>query len=154
LPDSTSVFSFAVNGGTLLIGTSKGVFFLKNNGANWIAFNTGLPAKTSIDSLVACGDYLVAGTDSGNVWRRPLSETPVEKHQENLPCRFSFTLKAPTRQNHNLTVDFFPPRAEKAAIAIYDLSGHQVAALVDKPLAAGPHSFIYDTRNLATDVTP
>jgi hypothetical protein len=39
---------------------------------------------------------------------------------------------------------------EPVLVKIYDISGHEIASLVSKTLAPGPHSFSWNTRNIAS----
>ena len=66
-PYGGNIRCFAVNGSNLFAGTSGGVFLSTNNGASWVAVNTGL-ANTSINTLAVSGSNLLAGTFGGGVF--------------------------------------------------------------------------------------
>jgi photosystem II stability/assembly factor-like uncharacterized protein len=73
LPANISVLSFAANGTNTFLGTDTGgVFLSTNKGTDWTRARKGLP-NIKIRSLIVCGSWLIAGTDSG-AYRRPLSE--------------------------------------------------------------------------------
>ena len=58
-----SVHSLAVNGDTIIAGTTEGLFLSIDDGAHWSTVNSG-PAH-AIRSLAASGGTIFAGTDSG-----------------------------------------------------------------------------------------
>lgn len=85
-PNGGFVTSFAVIEPNLFVGTRYGgVFYSSNNGANWIAANSGLSDR-NVFSLVASGDNLYAGTSTGvfisknrgNTWDSISINLPIE----------------------------------------------------------------------------
>lgn len=69
-PGSTNLFinSLAVSGDKLFAGTSVGLFFSTDGGANWLASNTGI-AKSTVRSFVYRGSQLFAGTSGNGVFQ-------------------------------------------------------------------------------------
>ncbi len=77
-----TISSFASSGTSLFAGAGfantttpypGGVFLSTNSGASWTRVNTGL-IDSNITALAVAGTSLFAGSDSGMVWRRPLSD--------------------------------------------------------------------------------
>jgi hypothetical protein len=62
-----SIRAMSVNGSTIHIGNSRGVFISTNDGTNWAAANGGLgsPGYISVRTLVVKGDTIVAGSYAG-----------------------------------------------------------------------------------------
>ena len=78
--DTASIYTIAINGVNIFVGSSsKGIFLSTNNGGNWKAVNNGLPYDSynneyySINSLTISGSNIFAGTDAG-VCKRALSD--------------------------------------------------------------------------------
>jgi hypothetical protein len=62
--------SFTVNGTNIFVGTlSSGVFRSTNNGAGWIAVNSGLPMNASVNALAVNGTNVFAGSWGYGVFR-------------------------------------------------------------------------------------
>jgi hypothetical protein len=59
-----TITSLTVNGGNIFAGTYGGVFLTADNGANWIAVNSGLKTPY-VFALMASGNDIFAATDSG-----------------------------------------------------------------------------------------
>jgi hypothetical protein len=147
---NTNVNALAVNGTDLFAGTNGGgVYVTTTNGSNWNAVNTGL-TDMNILSFAVGGNYLFAGTDTSGVWRRPLSYTTSVKPSRKNSFADNFSFNLLTHNRSNLTIAFSLPRADKVMVKIYNLSGHLIATLLDKPLCTGPHIVSWDTRNVAS----
>ena len=60
------VYAIAVSGGNILAGAGAGgVFLSTDNGTNWKAVDSGLPANTGVNCLAASGSNIFAGTAGG-----------------------------------------------------------------------------------------
>jgi ligand-binding sensor domain-containing protein len=150
LTDST-VFSFAVSGSAIFAGTFEGVFLSKNNGTNWTPVNSGLTSSYVL-SLSINDATLFAGTYGDGVWRRPLSEmlpVNVQKPQQNMSPLANFKILSPSRTNHFATIEFYSPYSQLATARIYNLSGHEIASLVNENHDSGKCRFLWNTRDIA-----
>jgi len=141
--------AFAASGANLFVGTDNGVFLSTDSGASWTTLSTGLPVKPYVTALTVLGDNLFAATWGYGVWRLPLSATFVQKPHNTSLTQFNFKLNSPNRFNHILSLEFSLLRPEQVTAQIIDLSGHQIAALVNKHLGTGAHHVSWDTRNMA-----
>jgi photosystem II stability/assembly factor-like uncharacterized protein len=83
LPTGGRVGAFAVVGENIVAAISAvsggGVYLSLNNGSSWTALNAGLPNVDtnqilSILDLAVSSTDILAATDGGGVWRRPLSD--------------------------------------------------------------------------------
>ena len=144
------VFSFAASGAKLFAGTGNGVFLSTDSGASWTALSTGLPANTWVRALTVLGDNLFAATAGYGVWRLPLSAVCVQKPHNTSLKQFNFKLNSPNRFNHNVAISFSLLRSEQVTVKIYNLSGLEIATLVNKNLGTGSYRFFWDTRTMAT----
>jgi hypothetical protein len=146
------VWSLAVSDGTVFAGTDEGhVFQSANNGTQWTEVNSGLPIK-DVTSLAVSGGTIFAGTFSAGIWHRPLSEmTGAINHASRPVMRKQTTLDvyALRRPSPDVIIGFSLVYSEQVSVKIYNLSGHEVATLVNKHLVSGSYSINWDTRNIA-----
>ncbi len=65
---------------------------------------------------------------------------------EPVPTAFALSENYPNPFNPSTTIDFALPRPERVRLAVYDVDGRLVAALLDAPLPAGRHSATWTGR--------
>ncbi len=63
------------------------------------------------------------------------------------PTRTALGLSSPNPFNPRTTIPIELAREGHATLALYDIVGHLVRVLVDRPLAAGRHRFVWDGRD-------
>jgi hypothetical protein len=151
LPANPMVNSIVICGTDIFIGTDGGVFLLSNNGTSWTAVSSGLTNDT-ITSLSVNSSNIFAGTPSAGVWHRPLSEmvsATNNKQQVLLYKSTALNLIASTQSNHNVAISFFLAKSQPVTLKIYNISGREIALLVNKYLGAGEQRISWDTKNLA-----
>jgi hypothetical protein len=144
------VQSFAVSGSSVFAGTGSGVFLSTNNGTSWSAVNTDL-TDTVIWSLAVSGSNIFAGTYGNGAWRCPLSQLlAINDHPRPAMSKSQgLTIRTPNFTRRSVEIDFTIPNLSFVTIAVYDLSGHIIAALVNQTFSPGSHSLSWDTRNVA-----
>jgi hypothetical protein len=160
---SSNLYWFAVSDTVIFACTNNGylyprfdsivdsIFVSKNNGENWSYFKSGLPDNLKINRLSANSTYLFAATSEG-VWQEPLSEVTginTQKPQQDVSNRDNFKIFFPSSTNQNATIEFSLLQSMPVAAKIYNLSGKEIATLVNKNLGAGEHSFSWNTKNVA-----
>ena len=130
-----------------------GVFLSTNNGTSWTAVNTGL-TNTAVSALAVSGTNLFAGTGSGGVWRRPLSEmiTSVEPVTRELSHQFSLLQNYPNPFNPSTTIEFELPKSSSVRLSVFDVLGREVAVLVNGRWEAGVHEVKFDGGWLSSGV--
>ena len=151
--DTSSVYSFSICNGDVFAGTSQGVFLSKNKGAYWTSVNFGLPQNPTTRSLTVSGTNLFATIDSNGIWRRSLSEMVgvIKLNAQIEPQNFDFfNLKTPYRSHHNAVISFSLGHTEQVSVKLYDLSGHEVATIINKQFDFGSHSLTWNTENIVT----
>lgn len=65
---SSHVFSIAITGNNIFVGTDSGVYLSTNNGSSWTALNNGLPSSITIQSLTISAGVVFAGSVNNNVF--------------------------------------------------------------------------------------
>lgn len=64
-----------------------------------------------------------------------------------LPRRFELAPPRPNPSRGQVALDFAVPRMADVSLTIYDVAGRLVRKLVDGPVAPGPHTIIWDSRD-------
>jgi ligand-binding sensor domain-containing protein len=133
----------------LFAGTTGGVYRSTEDGANWVAFNTGL--MDTIYSLTASQNHIFAGTRSGDVWRRAISETSAESsHLKPLVASWGrLNLEIQYLGNKKLDITLSLPHPDHVDIALFNLYGQKITTLVNASLSSGFHTSIWNSRNIS-----
>jgi hypothetical protein len=148
--EAAFTFPLKHNGNTPIDG--EGVFLSTDNGKSWTAVNDGFSDNPDMHSLAVCGDYLVAGSSGGQIWRRPLSEM-IEKvrtlPQQEKHNKSQVQISPVSRTGYDIPIIFTHPCAKRAAVAVFDINGRTVFFIVNSNLATGSFRFVWNTRGLA-----
>jgi hypothetical protein len=101
------------------------------------------------------GTYLLAGTEGGGAWRRPLSEmipTTVENIKKYLPSKCSLEQNYPNPFNPTTVISFSVATSGYTSLCVYDLLGHEVATLVSETLPVGNYTRQWNAINQASGI--
>ncbi len=104
-------------------------------------------------TLPAGSKLLTFGTSGGPIGdlRWATNATAVEKINESeLVTNFSLNQNYPNPFNPSTTITFRLEKAGVTNLSVYDLSGREIAVLVNKNLASGTYQYHFDARNLTT----
>ena len=134
--------------GTVWAGGSSGQLWHQSAGGGW-ATDT-LPATSPIFGFsFPDANYGWAAGGSGMILRYSAAPSAVPPRPRLLPA--AYTLAAyPNPFNPSTRLEFDLPRAGHATLAVYDVTGRQVAVLVDETLTAGHHARTFDGSGLAS----
>jgi hypothetical protein len=147
------IWSLAMSGNNIFAGTDYGVYLSTNNGVSWTPVNFGLTDTSGVNCLTVRSDTLFAGTDRTGVWSRPLSEMTTgvinDKPQRAMLNQENLSIRSPSHGSSDATIEFSLPHSDHVTVTVYNLSGHQIASLVNQNLGQGGHSIAWNTRNLA-----
>jgi DNA-binding beta-propeller fold protein YncE len=82
------------------------------------------------------------------------SATPVaiEKLDDTVPDRFILMQAYPNPFNPSTTINFMLHEAGHARLAVYDVSGREVAVLADQAMAPGTYQYTFDAAGLGSGV--
>lgn len=84
----TSLTNMAVHGlcgyenNMFAITQNEGILVTNNNGQSWTEFNTGLP-NPNVGQLIISENYIYTEVYSHGLWRRPLSDLPLDINNVN-----------------------------------------------------------------------
>jgi hypothetical protein len=129
-----------------------GVFFSIDNGNSWT--NSGL-TQIHISSLAVNDKYLFAGTESGTIWKRPLSDmipVHVEDGENNLPEKFSLKQNYPNPFNPSTTINYSIAKQSNVTIKIYDLLGRELVTLVNEEKPTGNYAIEFNASSLTSGI--
>ena len=145
------MYSFDLTGSTF--DTVIGVF---DANGNLVAGNDDF---NGTQSFIECcqlpaGTYYIAvdgfGSSTGN-FNLCVSEcAPVEANE--LPVGYSLKQNVPNPFNPTTTINFSMGETGAASLKVYDLSGREVATLVNGNVERGEHSVAFDASNLSSGV--
>jgi len=165
MPSYTAVNVFSYYNGNLYAGSAaNGIFNTASNGAGWKSLNQNFPKVynvytpdslyTGINSFSFSSSNLFLGTDSG-VISRPIAEVVSnDKVKQNAPSNYSLEQNYPNPFNPETIISYSLPAGCYVSLKVFDLLGHEVAALVSEYQGAGSHKIKFDTanRNLTSGV--
>ena len=150
--DMNYIRSIAVYDNAVFAGTwTEGVYLSTDNGDHWTEVNEGLGERRVKTLTTGCG-YIFAGTDGSSVWRRPVSDMVAigkGRLQSEETGRYGYLTMANNGKTGSVTLSFYLPRQNQAALGIYDLSGREIKSLVNKFLPPGSYRYIWNTRAAA-----
>lgn len=122
----------------IFVGTDIGVFQSGDEGASWVAFNTGLPAVEIYDMKYkqAAGIILVA-THGRGCWTFDIGSVLGIDPDAIIPKEFTLGQNYPNPFNPETKIKFGLPKAGNVRLVIYDAAGRIVEELVNSKLNAG-----------------
>ncbi len=154
-----SIMSLTINGNYIFAGAAiwtlshGGVFLSSDNGESWILKKQGM-SNSSVWSLATTSQYIFAGTDS-SVWRRDLSEIiGIQNISTEIPSGFILYQNYPNPFNPSTKIKFDIPAnlVGQTFLSVYDISGHEVAKLVNEVLQPGTYEVTFEGGNLPSGV--
>lgn len=152
----TNVNAIVATGQNLFVATeSGGVYRSSDNGTTWSEINTGLPANTNGRALILSGGYLYLGTSDGVVWKRSLSDfgiTSVENMEGEITSSYKLNQNYPNPFNPSTKIQFAIPASQRVSLKVFDITGREVANLVDEFLSAGNYSYDFDGTKLSSGI--
>jgi hypothetical protein len=150
------VASIITIGPNIFVGSfGDGVWRSTNNGSTWGQINDGLSSGAYyVLSLAANDQYIYAGTNNSNVWRRPLSQVVTDTEEEtNLqPKEFSLNQNYPNPFNPSTTIQYQVSSISQVSLKVFNSLGEEVAELVNETKPAGNYSVSFDASKLTSGV--
>ena len=150
--ESWDIHALKVYGPHLFVGTYAGVALLTAGSTTWQAINTNL-SNLYVWSLAVGDSFVYAGT-TGGLWERPISQviTSVHPASGGIPSGFILAQNYPNPFNPGTTIEFGVPERCRVKLSVYDLTGREVATLVDGLEEPGYRVVGFDGGNLASGI--
>ena len=126
----------------------NGVFVSEDSGQTWVKANDGLPNLDvhSVAISASRPSEVFVATFSGVYRLQDTGPDAVTSRQEvGLPRGFALSQNHPNPFNSFTTIRLaIPDHVRRATVTIHTLCGQKVRTLVDEPIEAGRHSFVWD----------
>jgi len=133
-----------------LIVTTHGendLFVSIDEGASWTNKNQGI--HTWINSFASIGNNVFIGTYGASVYRRPLSEIiGIQNINTEIPEGYSLSQNYPNPFNPTTNIEFSLPEKSFVKLKVFDITGKEVAQLVNENLSAGTFRYEFKAENL------
>ena len=172
------VHSIVISNNTIILAAqSPGIYITTNNGQNWIIKNEGIGGGINIFCLLMANGYIFAGSETHGLWRRSLSELiGIKPISEEVPTEYNLYQNYPNPFNPSTKIKFAiapsPTKWERGMggegkiqtfsvnnnggvgvrLTIYDITGREVATLVNEPLQPGTYEVEFNGSSFASGV--
>jgi hypothetical protein len=136
-------------------------YFFGNNVGTSIDLNTSTVATIPlggisggvITSALLYGTNIFVGTETGGVFRAPISALTTGVNEKNeLPNDFNLSQNYPNPFNPTTTISFSLPSKSYVSLKVFDALGREVSILVSKELTAGTYSQQWNSGSLPSGV--
>ncbi len=135
-----------------------------DNGSNWSTIAESTPNTGTYSWIVEAQDssdqclIRITNVDDGLVYDASDAVftidivTRVEELQENIPTEFNLSQNYPNPFNPVTLINYQVPNTSHVSIKVYDLTGQEVALLVNEVKEVGTYEIKFDAINLASGV--
>jgi len=101
-----------------------------------------------ITSALLYGSNIFVGTETGGVFRAPLSITTSVQENNQLPNKFNLSQNYPNPFNPTTTISFNLPSKSYVSLKIFDALGREISVLVSEEMTAGTYSKQWNATSL------
>jgi hypothetical protein len=156
LPDAP-VNAFAVDNNysnRLYLGSDVGMYVSFDTGQSWEVLGEGLPVLPIGDIKIhPTENFLAAGTYGRSMYKIDLNlVTDVINQQPQIVKEFSLLQNYPNPFNPRTKISWQSSAAGYQTLKVYDVTGKEIATLVDEYKSAGKHEISFDASNLSSGV--
>ena len=135
-----------------------------DNGATWSVIVDSIPNTETYSWVVTAQDssneclIRISNVANGDIY--DVSDatftidiiSDVDNELNNIPTEFSLAQNYPNPFNPSTTIKYAVPQTSHVNIKIYDMTGQEVASLVNEMKEAGTYEIKFDARNLASGI--
>ena len=140
----------------IYVGNDIGVFASTNNGAVWYTYNFGMPYTLIFDlTIVYPNRHIRAATHGNGIYERSLVAQPllgVNNNNQDVPKEFKLLQNYPNPFNPSTNIKFQVAKASNIVLSIYDITGRQVAVLVNQYTQPGTYQVKFDASGYASGI--
>lgn len=135
-------------------GNDLGVYASTNSGQTWGEFRTGMPYSLVFDLTISFPNRKLRATTHGNgVWQRNLVSTPLHiSSNENNPEDYILEQNYPNPFNQLTKISFQIPVSEYVKIKVFNISGLEIATIMNERKDAGKYNIQFDASNLSSGI--
>jgi photosystem II stability/assembly factor-like uncharacterized protein len=149
-----TIYALAVRGAEVFLGMhGDGVFHTTDGGESWNPFNGGL-TNLYINSIFVHEANLFVGFYGGGMARAPLpgGVTSVADASQGFQGAAMLEQNSPNPFNGQTRIAFRVPGSGVVTLRVFDLLGHEVAALINRQMAGGEYTTTFDSGMLASGI--
>jgi hypothetical protein len=156
LPDlpMQSVCVDPLNPGDIYVGTDLGVYRTLNGGTSWEPWFDGMPMAMILDVSVSEKDRRLRAATFGNgVYQRklrPKQAVSVQLADATVPSEFSLNQNYPNPFNPATVISFQLSAVSQTTLTVSDVSGREVAVLVNGTKPPGTYSVQWNASRFAS----
>ncbi|MBS1513782.1 MAG: T9SS type A sorting domain-containing protein [Bacteroidetes bacterium] len=148
---TTSIWSLSILNSNIFIGTANKIYLSTNDGINWSDITAGLPANPNVTEIAYNNQYIFAMLQTGAVYRLLKSSViGINNISSEVPSKYSLSQNYPNPFNPVTNIEFSLPEKSFVKLSVYDISGRQVAQLVNENLSAGTFKYDFNAENLTS----
>jgi hypothetical protein len=143
------------NGNIIFAGTvNNGLYASSNGGSNFVSVNTGLPQIAEVNAITVYNDIVFIGLTGFGVWKRPVSEiiSGIINVSSEIPSGYSLNQNYPNPFNPSTNIKFAVRSAGNVSLRVFDISGKEIATLVDGFLKQGTFEVQFDAKNFTSGI--
>ena len=154
LPLAGGIWSLVLADTSLFVASLvAGIHLTQDDGINWIEVNDGLTNLNVRSLYVTDNNYLFAGTTSGFVCKRPLSEMITDISEKiNQPAVYALSQNYPNPFNPSTKIKYSVPKASTVVIKVFDLLGNEIETLVKEEKPAGTYEITWHSEVLPSGI--
>lgn len=134
----------------IFIAGAYGIYRSTNHGLSWVSI--GFPGGHYAVSLAADNEYLFAGTDNDGVWKYPLGSQVGIGNGNNIPKEFALNQNYPNPFNPSTKITYELQTTGNVHLVIFDVTGREIAVLVDQKQNAGRYEITFEGDNLPSGI--
>lgn len=139
---------------TLYIGTETGVYETTNRGGSWTNATSGMPTYVPVDELVVqkSTNKIYAFTHGRSAFVSTLPTAVGIADNETTIKDFNLSQNYPNPFNPYSTINYQVPVSAFVELKVFDITGKEVAVLVNEEKPSGKYSVIFDAGQLSAGV--
>ncbi|MCI0472800.1 MAG: T9SS type A sorting domain-containing protein, partial [Ignavibacteria bacterium] len=113
-----------------------------------------LPSHSEILAITLLNSDVFIGTLGNGVWKRPLSEmiVGIKTISSEVPSGYRLEQNYPNPFNPETNIKFALPKNGKALLTVYDITGREIAVLVNGFLNAGTYEYNFSAKSLTSGI--
>jgi hypothetical protein len=138
----------------LFVGCDAGVYYTTNLGTSWAILGSGLPNAPVFDiNYHPVSQILCAGTHGRSMYEISTANIPIGIiNNSEIADKFSLSQNFPNPFNPVTKIKFSIPKADYVRLKVYDITGSEVAVLLNKNMPKGEYTYEFDGANLPSGV--
>jgi ligand-binding sensor domain-containing protein len=131
--------------GVIWFGTNEGVS--RFDGFSWKRYTTSDGLLDNLVNTIAFDDHNAIWLGTSEGVSKLEEQIPASVSEPNSPQSLSIQGVYPNPFNPSTTITFSLPRASRAEISVYSITGQKIRTLASGQFAPGTHSIQWDGRN-------